>query len=78
MYAQEYRKGKARGEATLTAPKDWPAFRRAAEQRGLTVSLADTGAADLLPVARAMLAAKKVPPFKPFYLKPASYERPGR
>ena len=27
------------------------------------------------PVARAMLAAKKIPPFKPFYLKPASYER---
>lgn len=76
VYSQEYRSGKARGDASWTAPQDWPALRAAAEKSGLEVSLAETTAADLLPVARAMLAAKKIPPFKPFYLKPASYERP--
>lgn len=76
VYAQEFRGGKARGEASWTAPKDWPAFRAAAEKRGLDVSFGETSAADLLPVAAAMLRAKKYPPFKPFYLKPASYERP--
>jgi len=76
VYAQEYSKGKARGKATWTAPKDWPSFRAAAEKRGLTVSYGATTALDLLPVARALLAAKKIPPFEPFYLKPASYERP--
>ena len=75
VYAQEFRRGKARGAATWTAPKDWPAFRDAAEKRGLAVSYGDTTAADLLPVARSLLAAKKRTPFKPFYLKPASYER---
>lgn len=78
VYTQEYRKGRARGEAIWTAPKEWPAFEAAARKRGLTVSYGDTTAADLLPVAQAMLAAKKIPPFKPFYLKPASYERPVR
>lgn len=76
VYAQAYRRGKAQGEASWTSPKDWPAFRAAAEKRGLEVCYGETSAADLLPVARALLAAKKNPPFKPFYLKPASYERP--
>ncbi|MEK7233341.1 MAG: tRNA (adenosine(37)-N6)-threonylcarbamoyltransferase complex dimerization subunit type 1 TsaB [Elusimicrobiota bacterium] len=75
VYSQEYRRGKARGDASWTSPQDWPAFRDAAELGGLEVSLSETSAADLLPVARAMLAAKKIPPFKPFYLKPANYER---
>jgi tRNA threonylcarbamoyl adenosine modification protein YeaZ len=76
VYTQEYRKGKAVGAAAYTPPGDWPALRAAAEKRGLTVSFGETTAADLLPVARAALAAGKLPPFKPFYLKPASYERP--
>jgi tRNA threonylcarbamoyl adenosine modification protein YeaZ len=76
VYSQAYRKGKAQGAASWTAPQDWPAFREAAEKRGLGVSYGETSAADLIPVARAMLAAEKTPPFKPFYLKPASYERP--
>jgi len=76
VYAQSYRKGKASGEPSWTPPQEWPAFRAAAEKRGFEVSLADTSAADLLPVARGLLASGKVPPFKPFYLKPASYERP--
>ncbi len=76
VYAQAYRKGKADGDATWTSPQEWPAFRAAAERTGLEVSFGDTTAADLLPVARGLLAAKKAPSFKPFYLKPASYERP--
>ncbi|MDO8756813.1 MAG: tRNA (adenosine(37)-N6)-threonylcarbamoyltransferase complex dimerization subunit type 1 TsaB [Elusimicrobiota bacterium] len=76
VYAQEFRKGRPAGEASWTQPNDWPAFRAAAEKRGLSVSFGITTAADLLPVAEALLVAKKVPPFKPFYLKPASYERP--
>lgn len=76
VYSQEYRKGKARGAAAWTAPKEWPAFRRAVEAGGLEVSFVETTAADLLPVARAALAAGKMPAFEPFYLKPASYERP--
>ena len=63
------------GAAVWTAPKDWPALRDAAEKRGLDVSYGETSAADLLPVAAGLLAAKKIPPFKPFYLKPAGYER---
>ena len=76
VYSQVHRGGKARGAAIWTAPQDWPAVRRAAEKSGLEVSYAQATAADLLPVAQAMLRAKTIPPFKPFYLKPASYERP--
>jgi len=76
VYTQAFKKGKADGEATWTAPKDWPGVRAAAEKKGLSVSYGATTAADLLPVAEVCLAAKKIPPFKPFYLKPASYERP--
>ncbi len=75
VYAQAYRRGKASGAATWTPPQDWPAYRAAAEKRGFSISYGETSAADLLPVARVLLAAKKIPPFKPFYLKPAGYER---
>ncbi len=78
VYTQEFRKGKAKGEAIWTAPSEWPALRASFEKKGLTVSYGDTTAVDLIPVAAAMLKAKKIPPFKPFYLKPASYERPVR
>lgn len=76
VYSQVYRKGKASGPAAWTPPAEWPAYRAAAEKRGLEVSFSETTAADLLPVAAAALASRKIPPFKPFYLKPASYERP--
>jgi tRNA threonylcarbamoyl adenosine modification protein YeaZ len=76
VYSQEFRGGKPRGAAAWTAPAEWPAYRAAAETRGLDVAYADTDAADLLPVAKALLASRKLPPFKPFYLKPAGYERP--
>lgn len=76
VYSQEFRMGKAEGDAIWTAPKEWPARRAAAKKAGLEVRLRDTTAADLLPVAERLLAGKKLPPFKPFYLKPASYERP--
>ncbi len=76
VYSQEFRKGKPAASASWTPPKEWPAARAAAKKRGLTVRLRDTTAADLLPVAERLLASGTVPPFKPFYLKPASYERP--
>lgn len=75
VYSQAYRRGKAQGAAMWTPPQDWPARRKAAEEGGLEVSYGETSAADLLPVAAALLAAKTIPPFKPFYLKPAGYER---
>lgn len=76
VYSQEFRKGKAAGKAAWTAPADWPGVRAAAEARGLAVSFGETTAADLLPVAAACLKAGRIPPFEPFYLKPAGYERP--
>jgi len=76
VYSQTYRGGAAWDAAAWTAPSAWPAYRDAAEKRGLSVVYGETTAADLLPVARACLVAKKLPPFKPFYLKPAGYERP--
>ncbi len=76
VYSQAYLRGKALGAPAWTTPRDWPAFRAAAEKRGLSVSYGETSAADLLPVARVLLATNKIPPFKPFYLKPAGYERP--
>ena len=78
VYSQVFRGKKPVGDAVWTSPEDWPKFRDAAEAKGLVVSFHDTDAADLLPVARRRLAAKKIPPFKPFYLKPAGYERPHR
>jgi tRNA threonylcarbamoyl adenosine modification protein YeaZ len=74
VYSQEYRGGKPRGPAVWTPPEKWPDYRAAAQRRGLAVVYGETDAADVLPVACALFAAKKIPPFKPFYLKPAGYE----
>lgn len=76
VYSQEFAKGKAKGKATWTAPAEWPAVRAAAEKRGLEVVYVDAGAADLLIPASAHLSSGKLPPFEPFYLKPAGYEKP--
>ena len=75
VYHQRFERGAAKGPAEWTAPERWPAARAAAEKRGLSVVLADTDAADLLPVAARRLKARKIPPLAPFYLKPAGYER---
>ena len=79
VYHQRFRRNKsglaADGGAEWTAPENWPRVRAAAEARGLAVAYGDTDAADLLPVARRRLESKKIPPFEPFYLKPAGYEK---
>ena len=79
VYHQEFRRMKARlapvGAPEWTAPEAWPARRAAAEAKGLIVAYGDTDAADLLPSARRRLAAGDLPPFEPFYLKPAGYEK---
>ena len=79
VYSQRFRRGKsglaADGDAVWTAPEEWPRVRAEAEARGLAVAYGETDAADLLPVARRRLKAKKLPPFAPFYLKPAGYEK---
>lgn len=79
VYHQLFRRKKAgpasAGEAGWTAPDEWPRARAEAEGRGLAVAYGDTDAADLLPVARRRLRSKKIPPFAPFYLKPAGYEK---
>lgn len=79
VYSQRFRRGKAGlaadGEAAWTAPEEWPRVRAEAEAKGLAVACFDTDAADLLPVARRRLQARKIPPFAPFYLKPAGYEK---
>ncbi len=75
VYSQEFSGGKPRGKAVWTPPAEWPAAKAAAEKRGLEVVFADAGAADLLGPARAALESGKLPPFEPFYLKPAGYER---
>ncbi|MBI3289683.1 MAG: tRNA (adenosine(37)-N6)-threonylcarbamoyltransferase complex dimerization subunit type 1 TsaB [Elusimicrobia bacterium] len=76
VYHQVFRRLKPVGDAAWSVPADWPAARAAAEASGLPVAYGDVGAAELLPVARRLLAARRVPPFKPLYLKPAGYERP--
>jgi tRNA threonylcarbamoyl adenosine modification protein YeaZ len=82
VYHQRFRRKKsgpaADGVAEWTAPDAWPHRREAAESRGVTVVYADAGAAELLPVARRRLASGRIPPFEPFYLKPAGYEKPRR
>jgi tRNA A37 threonylcarbamoyladenosine modification protein TsaB len=79
VYHQRFRRKKAGpaadGGAEWTAPEEWPRVRADAEARGLAVAYGDTDAVDLLPVARRRLRAKKIPPFAPFYLKPAGYEK---
>ena len=79
VYSQSFRRKKgalaSSGEAAWTSPEEWPRVRAEAEAKAMTVSYFDTDAADLLPVARRRLKAKKFPPFAPFYLKPAGYEK---
>ena len=75
IYSQVYQRGKAQGPAVWTSAEDWSAVRAGAETRGLEVVFGETMASDLIPIAARLLAAKKNPPFKPFYLKPAGYER---
>ena len=64
------------GIASWTAPLDWPAARAAAEAQGLTVSIDTVDATHLLTTAERRLMAGEIPPFEPFYLKPAGYEKP--
>jgi tRNA threonylcarbamoyl adenosine modification protein YeaZ len=82
VYHQRFRRGRktlaADGDAAWASPEQWPAVRAAAESRGLTVAFADADAAALLPVARRRLSSGKLPPFAPFYLKPAGYEKAPR
>lgn len=78
VYHQLFRRGRAAGAAAWSAPQDWPGLRAAAEAEGRPVAFHDTDARDLLAPARRRLAAGNFPPFKPFYLKPAGYERPRR
>lgn len=73
VYHQRFRRDrsgglKALGKAEWTAPQDWKSARR----------LTETDAKDLLPAARRALKSKKRPPFEPFYLKPAGYEKDRR
>jgi tRNA threonylcarbamoyladenosine biosynthesis protein TsaB len=79
VYHQRFRRAKsglvAVGSAQWTSPVEWPKTRAAAEAQGLAVAYGDVDAADLLPVARRRLLTKKIPPFEPFYLKPAGYEK---
>ncbi|MFI5360786.1 MAG: tRNA (adenosine(37)-N6)-threonylcarbamoyltransferase complex dimerization subunit type 1 TsaB [Elusimicrobiota bacterium] len=79
VYTQHFRRRKAglaaEGPPEWTAAPEWPKFRAAAESRGLTVAYGDVDAAALLAVARRRLLSKKTPPFEPFYLKPAGYEK---
>ena len=78
VYHQRFKKGAPRGPAEWTAAERWPAVRADVERKGLAVVEGDVDAADLLPVAARRLAARRIPPFAPFYLKPAGYERPAR
>ena len=78
VYHQFFIRSKSQGEPAWNTPQDWPAARDAAEKKGLVVAYGDTDASDLLPVASRFLLAKRIPPFKPFYLKPAGYEKPNR
>ncbi len=78
VYHQLFVRLKPQGAAIWSTPQDWPAARAEAEKKNIVVAYGDTDAADLLPVAERLFRAKKTPPFKPFYLKPAGYEKPNR
>ena len=82
VYHQTFRRKNgvlaADGDAEWTAPEAWPDRRAALESKGHVVVYGATDAADLLPVARRRLAAGDIPPFEPFYLKPAGYEKTTR
>ena len=79
VYHQRFRRKKswlaAVGEAEWTEPLAWPQRLAAARSDGFVLAEGGVDAADLLPVARRYLKLKKTPPFKPFYLKPAGYEK---
>jgi tRNA threonylcarbamoyl adenosine modification protein YeaZ len=79
VYSQRFRrKGKTLapiGAAEWTAPDAWPRKKTEAEKGGLAVAEGDVDAVDLLRVARRRLGNKDYPPFEPFYLKPAGYEK---
>ncbi len=66
------------GPPAWTAAAEWPAVRRVLEARGASVVEGRPGAAALLAPARVLLARRRLPPFRPLYLKPAGYERPPR
>lgn len=73
VYHQRFRRAKngalkALAKAEWTAPEAWTGAK----------DLKETAAEHLLPAARRALKSKKLPPLKPFYLKPAGYERPAR
>lgn len=73
VYHQRFRRTKdggwkALGKAQWTAPEAWTGGK----------DLTETDAAALLPAARRALKARKYPPFAPFYLKPAGYEKNRR
>jgi tRNA threonylcarbamoyl adenosine modification protein YeaZ len=82
VYHQNFeRKAKrmvAAGAPMWTSPADWPAVRDAWVARKIPVAFGDTDARDLLLAAQSRLDAKMIPPFEPFYLKPAGYEKPRR
>lgn len=79
-YRQRFKRGKGglreAGEPAWTAPEKWAAEKAAAEKDGAVVFEGDVDAVDLIPLARERLARKRPPPFEPFYLKPAGYEKP--
>lgn len=73
VYHQRFKRAKngalkALAKAEWTAPEAWTGAK----------DLTETRAEDLLPAARRYLAAKTYPPFEPFYLKPAGYEKNRR
>ncbi|MDX6768291.1 MAG: tRNA (adenosine(37)-N6)-threonylcarbamoyltransferase complex dimerization subunit type 1 TsaB [Elusimicrobiota bacterium] len=73
VYHQRFRRAKdgalkAAGKAEWTAPEAWTGQK----------DLRETTAEDLLPAARRALKARRFPPFEPFYLKPAGYEKNRR
>lgn len=66
----------ARGPA---APATWVAAGglAAALEGAEHVDVSSASAKDLLAPARVRLAAKRIPPLRPLYLKPANYVKPG-
>ncbi len=70
VYTQRFTRAKdgalkAAGKAEWTAAEAWSG------EKGLP----ETAAEHLFPAARRALKSKKLPPFEPFYLKPAGYEK---
>ena len=82
VYHQRFRRAGARlkadGPAEWSAAAAWPARKGSAESRGLAVAYGPVGACELLLTAARRLGERSLPPFEPFYLKPAGYEKPRR